>query len=54
MKICWDNIEKMILGKRCGELRKDHYTYIEKEACKVCKELCLANKYVFVALLVES
>jgi hypothetical protein len=38
MKMCWENLEGFVLGKRKGELRKGHYTYIEKDKCANCGE----------------
>jgi len=45
MKICWDNLEGFTLGKRNKELRKGHYTYIEKDTCQNCGDSYLDNKY---------
>lgn len=45
MKMCWCNLEGFVLGKRNGELRKGHYTYIEKDNCANCGEPYLMNKY---------
>ena len=45
MKICWDNLREFTLGKRNKELRKGHYTYIEKDSCVNCGEPYLMNKY---------
>lgn len=37
MKICWDRLEGVCLTKS-GFFRKGTVTYVEMEACKVCKE----------------
>lgn len=44
MKICWDNLDGFILGKRNGELRKGNYTYIEMDKCLNCGDPYLMNK----------
>ena len=45
MKICWGNLDDFSIGKRRKELRKGHYTYIEKDSCKNCGESYLMNVY---------
>ncbi len=45
MKLCWDNLEGIILGKRSKELRKGHYTYVERDSCANCGQPYLMNKY---------
>ena len=44
MKICWDNLEKLIFIKSLGKWRSDKWKYYEYvESCTYCGEPCFAR-----------
>ena len=58
MKICWDNLESVRLGRN-GAFRKGTATYIEIDSCKTCGEpyltiKCRQSKFCSISCMASS